>query len=405
MEFKISNKAKLTTILLVVVGVILLFLGLNSSHGEHTSQRLWANLLANGYFFFSISLAAVFFISLQYASEMATGVTTQRIFEAIMSFMPIGAIAILVVLIASSTHSTHLYHWMVEGVTDPSSPHYDKIIAGKSAYLNLPFYWFRNILFFSVWIFFAFWFRRNSLKEDQLDLTQFAGGVSPIYKKMKLMAVIFLVFFAYSSVSAVWDWIMSIDVHWFSTLFGWYGFSGMWVSCIIIAVILVIYLKSKGLLPNVNDSHIHDLTKWMFAISMVWSYMWFAQFMLIWYANVPEETAYYIERFNHYKVIYLATFFVNFLIPFFVLMSRDAKRNPIFFLPVALIIFVFHFMDVLLLIIPGTMHDHGHIGMVEFGMFFTFLGVFIFVVLNALSKAPLEVKNHPMYDESIHLHT
>ncbi|MCB9364722.1 MAG: quinol:cytochrome C oxidoreductase [Flavobacteriales bacterium] len=404
MEYTISSKAKITSITLVVVGLVALLAGMFTGDG-HTDQRLWANLLVNGYFFLTISLSAVFFLAIQYVAEMAWGVTTQRIFQAIMSFMPIGAGALLLALIASSLHYTHFFHWMAEGVTDPESHHYDAIIAGKSAYLNLPFFWVRAILFIAVWLFFANWFRRSSLKEDTLDLSQITDGVSPIYRKSIKMSVFFLIFFAYSSVASAWDWIMSIDVHWFSTLFGWYAFSGMWISCMVVAVVLVLYLKSRGVLKDVTEHHIHDLVKWMFAISMLWSYLWFSQFMLIWYANVPEETAYYLARFENYKLLYLGTFLVNFILPFFILMSRDAKRNAIFILPVALIIFFAHFIDVLVMVFPGTLFEHGHLGSVEIGMFLMFLGVFIFTILRALSKAPLAIKNHPMYDESIHLHT
>jgi len=403
MEYTVSSKAKMTSFILIGVGLVALIAGLATSHG-HTDQRIWANLLVNGYFFFGISLLALFFLAIQYAAEMAWGVTTQRIFQAIMSFMPIGAVAILIVLIASSLGYTHLYHWMAEGITDPTSHHYDAIIAGKSGYLNLPFYWVRNIIYFSVWLFFANWFRKNSLKEDGLDLSTIEGGVSTSYKKALKMSVFFLLFFAYSSVSSTWDWIMSIDVHWFSTLFSWYAFSGMWIACLIVAVVLVMYLKGKGLLKEVNDSHIHDLVKWMFAISMLWSYLWFCQFMLIWYANIAEETIYYVTRFEDYQLLYLGTFLVNFLLPFFVLMSRDTKRNAIFVIPVALIIFFAHFLDVLVMVLPGTMHEFGHLGLVEIGMFLMFLGIFIFTILRALAKAPLQTKNHPMYDESIHLH-
>jgi len=403
MEYKVSKKAKLTTLILVVVGIVSLLVGVFTDHG-HLDQRLWANLLVNSYFFFTLSLAAVFFLAIQFVAEMAWGVTTQRIFQAIMSFMPYAAVTLLIVLGASSLHMTHLYHWMAEGITDPTSHHYDEIIAGKSGYLNQPFFWFRTILFISVWLFFANWFRKNSLAEDKLDLSQISDGVSPNYRKAIKMSVFFIIFFAYSSVSSAWDWIMSIDVHWFSTLFGWYTFSGMWISCMIVAVVLVQYLKAQGFLKDVNGSHIHDLSKWMFAISCLWSYLWFAQFMLIWYANVPEETIYYLTRFESYKLLYLGTFFVNFLLPFFVLMSRDAKRNAVFIIPIALIIFFSHWVDFLVLVLPGTMFDHGQLGFVEVGMFLAFLGAFIFVVLRALSKAPLETKNHPMYDESIHLH-
>lgn len=402
MEYTVSKHAKLTTLILVVVGIASLIMGISMDHNDHgVSQRIWANLLVNGYFFFTISLAAVFFLALQYVSEMAWGVTTQRVFQAIMSFMPIGAVVLLIVFIASSLHMNHLYHWMAPGVMEEGSENYDKIIAGKSFYLNQPFFWGRNILYFGLWLYFANWFRKNSLKEDKLNLE---GATSPIYKKAIIKGVLFIAFFAYTSSSSAWDWIMAIDVHWFSTMFGWYCFSGMWVSMMIVAVVLVQYLKKNGYLKEVNSSHVHDLGKWLFAISCLWSYIWFCQFMLIWYSDIPEEVTYYIQRFNDYRGLYVGTFFVNFLLPFFVLMSRDAKRSGIFLIPIALIIFLGHWIDVLIMVLPGTMFEHGHLGMVEIGMFLTFLGVFIFTVLRALSKAPLMTKNHPMYDESIHLH-
>lgn len=402
MEYQVSKKANITTILLIVIGLASFIIGLLTSH-EHTSQRLWANLLVNGYFFFTISLASLFFIALQYVSEMAWGVTTQRVFQATMSFMPVSAVALLLVFIGGTMHWNHIYHWMAEGVTDPSSEHYDAIIAGKSGYLNQAFFWGRTIVYFLVWMYFANWFRKKSLEEDNLSVNK--GESTPIYQKSIFMGILFIAFFAYTSSSSSWDWLMSIDVHWFSTMYGWYAFSGMWVSSIIVVLILVLYLKSLGLLKEVNDSHIHDLGKWMFAISMLWAYLWFSQFMLIWYSNIPEEVTYYIERFNDYKMLYIGTFLVNFLLPFFVLMSRDAKKNVVFLLPVAIILFFCHWIDVLVMVLPGTMHNHGGLGAIEIGMFLVFLGLFILFTLKSLSKAPLMPKNHPMLDESKHLHT
>lgn len=404
MEFTLSKNAKLTSILLVVIGIAALIFGLTTAHGHHTSQRLWANLLVNGYFYFTISLAALFFLSLQYVAEMAWGVTTHRVFQAIMSFMPIGAVVLLIVFLAGAAHMHHLYHWMDPELYVEGGEHYDEIIANKAAYLNVPFFLIRSVVYIAVWMLFAYWLRKESKQEDGLDLAAYADGVSPIYKKRIFMGVLFIFFFAYTSSSSAWDWLMSIDTHWFSTMFGWYAFSGMWVSSMIVAVVLVLYLKSKGYLKEVNDSHIHDLGKWMFAISCLWSYLWFSQFMLIWYSDIPEEVTYYLDRFEHYKLLYIGTFFVNFLLPFFVLMSRDAKRNVIFLLPVALIIFLGHWIDVLVMVLPGTMHEEGGLGLVEIGMFLTFTGAFIFTILTSLSKASLQTKNHPMYDESVHLH-
>jgi MFS family permease len=404
MEYTISKNAKITSSILILVGIIALVIGLTSGHGHHTSQRFWANLLVNGYFFFTISLAALFFLALQYVSQMAWGVTTHRVFQAIMSFMPIGAIVLLIVFIAGAAHMHHLYHWMDPELYIVGGEHYDEIIANKQAYLNTPFFLIRSVIYIAVWMFFAYWLRKKSKEEDALNLAAYADGVSPIYKKSIFMGVLFIFFFAYTSSSSAWDWLMSIDTHWFSTMFGWYSFSGMWVSSMIVAVVLVLYLKSKGYLKEVNDSHIHDLGKWLFAISCLWSYLWFSQFMLIWYSDIPEEVTYYMDRFEHYKLLYVGTFFVNFLLPFFLLMSRDAKRNAIFLLPVALIIFVGHWIDVLVMVLPGTMHEEGGLGLVEIGMFLTFLGGFIFTILTSLSKASLQTKNHPMYDESVHLH-
>jgi len=165
--------------------------------------------------------------------------------------------------------------------------------------------------------------------------------------------------------------------------------------------VMMLWLRTKGYFPDVNESHMHDLGKWMFAISMLWSYLFFSQFMLIWYSNIPEEVTYYISRMlTDYKVPFLMMFLVNFMIPFYVLIARDAKRNPKFLVPVAFLIFLGHFADVYLLVIPGTMFDHNEFGLFEIGLFLGFLGLFINRTLSTLSKAPLISKNHPMLQES-----
>jgi hypothetical protein len=218
------------------------------------------------------------------------------------------------------------------------------------------------------------------------------------YKK----AALFLVFFAVFSSTSSWDWIMSIDVHWFSTLFGWYVFAGTWCTTMIVLVTLTIYLKSKGYLPNVNESHIHDLGKWTFATSFLWSYLWFSQFMLIWYANIPEETTYYLTRIEHFKFLYFGMFFVNFAFPMLLLMSRDAKRHAGILTFVGLVVLFGHWVDVYLMVMAGSMGQNASIGFMEIGIMLAILGLFLKVVFTNLSKAPLTVKNHPFLDESIH---
>jgi hypothetical protein len=171
----------------------------------------------------------------------------------------------------------------------------------------------------------------------------------------------------------------------------------------ITSVILVLYLKRKGYLPQVNNSHIQDMGKWVFATSFLWSYLYFSQFMLIWYSNIPEEVTYFQTRIEDHPMLLWGTFFINFALPMVLLMSRDAKRNPRFLIGVGSIIFIGHWLDVIMMVMPGSVgHDFHGVGLLEAGMFLTFLGLFIHVVLKALTKAPLTVVNHPYLDESIH---
>lgn len=417
MEFKFEGKLKTLSLVLMVVGVIALVGGFITDDSEH-HQRWWSNLLVNGFFFFAIALGALFFYALQYAAEVGWSAYVKRMFEAMFSYLPIGSAVILIVLLAGQAHLHHIYHWMdgtlyheymiVSGdtvtYTDTAeagavaNPNYDHIIANKSAYLSTWFFWLRTIIYLATFLIFARLFRKWSLQEDR-------EGGTRLHFLMYRRAALFLVFFAVFSSTLSWDWLMSIDTHWFSTLYGWYVFSGMWVTTMIFALLSLLWLRSKGYFPNMSQSHVHDLSKWMFAISMLWSYLWFSQFMLIWYSNIPEEVTYFVNRmYTDYSVPFIVMFFINFAVPFYVLIARDAKRNPAFILPVALLIFVGHFVDVYLLVIPGTMHDHNHFGWMEVGMFLGFLGLFVFTTFRALSKAPLVAVNHPFLQESKDLH-
>src|SRR5690606_31716341 len=254
---------------------------------------------------------------------------------------------------------------------------YDAIIAGKRPYLNEVFFSIRSILYIVVWCWVANVFRKRSLEEDEI------GGLSNHRKNITLGAF-FLVFFAVTSSTSAWDWIMSLDTHWFSTLFGWYVFSGIWISAMTVIVLLTVYLKSKGYLEVVNNSHVHDIGKWMFALSFLWSYLWFSQFELIWYSNIPEEVTYYIIRLREYKWMFMGMFLINFAFPMAILMARDSKRMVGYLVFVGILIFIGHWLDVYMMIMPGSVGSHWNFGVMEIGMFLGFLGLFLFIVFNAL---------------------
>jgi hypothetical protein len=353
-------------------------------------RRFWSNLLVNGFFFFGIALGALFYLALHYATESGWGVVLLRVMEGIMSAMPIGMAALVVVFIAGTLEWHHIYPWMISDTVAS-----DDIIFGKAAYLNKPFFWIRVVIYFVTFYLFMKWFKKKSRQEDN------EGGTDTHFK-MYRRGALFLVFFAVFSSTMSWDFIMSIDTHWYSTLFGWYVFSGIWLSGMIMVMMVTLYLRKRGFLPYVNESHIHDVGKWMFALSFLWSYLWFSQFMLYWYANIPEEVAYFYERIHNYKFIYFGTFIINFALPMLFFMSRDTKRASGYLIVIGLIIFIGHWLDVFNMVMPGTLFDQWGFGLLEIGMFLVFLGVFVYAVLRSIGKAPLLQKNHPYLEESKH---
>jgi len=284
---------------------------------------------------------------------------------------------------------------MVEGINIEGHENYDEIIAGKRGFLNPLFFIIRVTIYIAGWVWAARMLRKNSLLSDSGD------GVV-MWKKNRKAGAIFIVFYAVTSSTAAWDLIMSIDTHWFSTLFGWYTFAGMFVSSFAAIILVTLYLKSKGLLEWVNDNHIHDLGKFMFAFSVFWTYLWFSQFVLIWYANIPEEVTYYMQRWDQYKVPFFTMLSLNFIFPVLAILSRPAKRVSGTLVMAAIFVLVGHYMDHYVMIMPGTVGDQYGFGIVELGPILFFAGLFIYVTLNNLAKAPLLHKNHPMMVESKH---
>lgn len=361
----------------------------------------WANLLTNNFYFLAIALGALFFLAVQYAAQAGWSVMLLRIMEAMASFLWIPMVIMLILILTGIFHlgGNHLWHWMAEGISDPGSSNYDSIIAGKVAYLNGPFFTLRTLIYFVGWVGAALLLRRMSRKMDQSGVDYQRNWV-----KMRNLGAGFLVFFAVTSSTSAWDFIMSIDTHWFSTLFGWYVFAGMFVSALTMMMMIVIYLKSLGYLETLNENHIHDLAKFMFAFSIFWTYLWFSQYMLIWYSNIPEEVTYYMVRFREYKGLFMTMLALNFLFPVLVLMGRGSKRTYGFILAAGTAIIIGHWLDVYIMIHPGTVGVNYSIGLTHFGTFLGFLGAFMLVTARSLAKAPLVPENHPMYLESKYHH-
>jgi hypothetical protein len=394
LNYTLSPKTKNICLGLIGVGLVITLIGIFKHASSPVQvQRVWSNIWVNIFFFFSISLLATFFYAVQYAAEAAWAVAYKRIMEAVMKFLPVGALLVFTYCLLGVFGVHHTWKWLDKAVVAG-----DKVLQNKSSFLNPAMFLGMSAVFLIAYVVYQQWTCKVSLEAD-------AGGDGVQYwKTNKTRAAIFLVFFGFTSVVGSWFWLMSIDAHWFSTLFGWYVFAGQWVTAIIAFNLIGLHLKSKGQAEFLNDSHQHDMGKWMFAISFLWTYLWFSQFMLTWYANLPEEVTYYQARWDDYRGLLWTMFFVNFALPMIMLMSRDAKRNRSFIFIVGVIILFFHWCDLFVMIMPGTVGAEGHIGLMEIGMFVASLGGFSWYVLNQLSKAPLLVKNHPYLGETLHFH-
>lgn len=388
MKYEFSGKWKMASLIALAVGLILVAI---SFFVYDDPTRIWANLLVNSFFFTGIGLAGIFFVAVNLIGEGGWYTVLKRTPEAMSSFIPVGLVFLLIVILAGVFGMHDIYKWM-----NPEIVAHDTIIQGKSGYLNIPFFLIRFFFYAAVWIGFSIWLRKLSVQDDNL-------GTFQHYIKQRNLAATFLVLFAVTSSTSAWDFVMSVDAHWYSTLFGWYAFSGYFVSGIAVMLIIVLHLKRNGYLPNVNMSHIQDLGKFLFAFSIFWAYLYFSQFLLIWYANMPEEIIYFMERYDtSYRPWVLFMVFINLALPLLILMTRDSKRNATWLTVVALIVIFGHYMDTFQMIMPGAVADNWGWSIPEIGSLLFFGGLFTFITFNALTKSVVEPPKGTFLEESKH---
>ena len=366
------------------LGIITVVFGMMSN-----PVKTWANLLVGNYYFFAIAIGATFFAAIQYITQSGWSAGFIRIPQAIGSYIPVAGVLMLPVILFG-LHD--LYHWTHPGITE-----HDPIIAHKSPYLNIPFFIFRYVLFFTLWTLLTLLLRRYSLKEDQ------EGGLK-YFQKSEFYSKVYIFVLAITFSLATFDWIMSIDVHWFSTIFAVRNFVMAFYHGSVIILIIVIILNKTGYLEFLNKSHLKDLSKYVFMLGIVWAYTWFAQYILIWYANIPEETVYYLPRTKgEFKPFFYAELIINWLIPFLLLLSGKIQTNKNALLAICIMLMFGHWVDIYQQVIVGV-YGKLEINFIEAGTYLGFLGIFAFTVARSLSKAPLVAKNHPYLEESLKHH-
>lgn len=352
--------------------------------------RAWASFLHNHFFFMSLALGGTFFVAIQWVTNAMWSAPVRRLAEATTAYMPIALLTLLVL-----TFGIHfLYAW-----SHPEHVKGDLLLEGKAGYLNVSFFVVRNVIAVALWWFFSKKLVANSLAQDNTKDFGFT-------LKNRVLGGGFLMIFALTYTMVSFDQLMSLDPHWFSTMFGVYCFSGMFYSILAFICLLAVILKSQGKLEGiVNDNHLHDMGKFMFAFTVFYAYIGFSQFMLIWYANLPEETGYFLRRMHSgWMCVTLFLLLGKFLTPFFLLMPRGSKRNPRMLAGVAIFMLIAQWIDLMWLIQPEFYAEGPVVGLIEVGVALGFVGLFGLTVQRFLSKHNVVAIGDPRLEESVFHH-
>jgi hypothetical protein len=365
----------------------------------NSHPRLWALLLVDDFFFLSLGLAGILFLALHYLSSAGWWAVIRRVPEAMMGFVPVAGLLTLPLYLGRHV----LYPW-----TRPEVLRDDPVVAAKSAYLNTPSFFGRMLAFVLLWSFFAWLFRRTSLAQDAQT-----GAAGKEHRRMIRLSAFFIVTFAVTFSLASFDWLMSLDPRWFSTIFAIYTFAGLLASGVAAITLAVVLLRERGDLAGlVKESHLHDLGKLLFAFSTFWAYIWVSQYLLIWYSNIPEEVTFYVLRTRGgWAPWFYLTPVLTWLLPFCVLLPRGAKRNPRVLKGVAVLVLLGHWLDLYVLAAPPVL---GQIAsglpeilleaLLELLITAGYASLFFLLLARALSQAPLLARHDPYLRESLHHH-
>jgi hypothetical protein len=382
----VSGNFKLVTLILTGIGVVTFIFGLLSD-----PQLTWANYLVVNYYFLSLAMGGVFFFVLQNISQSGWASAFQRIPEALMSYVAYAGIFFLLLFFGMND----LYHW-----SDKEAVTLDPLLQHKSAFLNIPFFMIRMIVYFILWVYFIHKLRSISLRGDLTDRLNM-DGILALFSKSELFSKIFIFILAITFSLSAFDWIMSLDAHWYSTIFAFKNIAAAFLHGVSVLTLIVFILHKRGYFPFLNKYHMHDFARYIFMLSIVWGYFWFAQFMIIWYGNIPEETAYYYVRWKDgWKVLFFLEIILNWGIPFMVLLPVKASRNMTAIVFVIICLIIGQYVDLFVQVIPGTT-GLLRFGWIEAGLFLGFAGLFAFIVAAALSRAKIIPSNHPYLEESL----
>lgn len=389
----------------MIVGLLTLILGfiflspMAGANGDNVNgTRFWAVLLQNSLFWLMLVNVSIFFIAICTLAMGGWQVAFRRVNEAISTLVPImGVITLVILLCIILGGRADIYAWV-----DKNAVQSDGLLKGKSGFLNPVFFLVASIVTIGLWSLIGKKLNKISRESDDAGPMDQATAKKWLAKNMGLSAY-YIVLYILSVGSVIpWLWLMSIDPHWYSTMYSWYTFASTFVAGIALMTIFVIYFKNRGQLEFVTKEHIQDLGKFMFAFSIFWTYLWFSQFMLIWYANIPEETVYFKARMQGpYSGLFYLNLVINFVAPILILMKKASKRNYTIITFMCVLIIFGHWVDFYQMVMPGTVGAHPHMSWFEFGIPLGFVGLIMWGVNRFAEKTPMTAINNPFLKESI----
>lgn len=374
---------------LKIIGAVMLLIGIAALVAGFMSDpsRTWSNILLNNIYFLTIAIGGMMFYSIQYITQSSWSALFQRIPLSLGTFIPFAAVFMLLLYFGLPK----IYEWAVPGITET-----DKLIAHKSPYLNVPFYMVRIVIYFALFIPLWLMLRKLAIREDI--------GAETVYKKNMHYSTVFIfvavIFFSFAAI----DWIMTIDSHWYSTLFGFRTMITSMYYGVAVIILLIFFLQKQGFFPEINKAHQHDLSRYLFRFSIVWGYLWFMQFLILWYANIPESTVYYYPRFlGEWQYLFYAELLINFAIPFVVTLSDNIGRNKAVLIGISSLLIIGLWIMLFVQIMPGS-YGELKFGFIEVGLWLGYAGLFLILVFESLSRVSVVPLNHPQLSESIHHH-
>lgn len=351
------------------------------------APRMWKAYLIYNTLFLGLGIGGLFFLVIHYLAGAGWNVALRRISESFASYVAFGALTTVVLLFGLK----HIYPW-----TDHAFMESSHLLHGKMGYFGTVFFSARVIFFLAMITFFAWRLIGNSVAQDE------AGGVE-LRRAQKPLSALFLVLFAPLFTVFAVDTLKSLDPKWFSTMFGVYVFVGFAQASVAATIVAIKKLQNHGYMGNVNENHFHDLGKYLFGFSIFWAYIGVSQYLLIWYANLPEETGYYLMRqvpgWVGWSILLPA---VRFVLPFLLLLPMQNKRRSNFLVKVAYVVLFGAWLDIYLIVMPNFSVNLG-LSIWDAGFALGFLGFFLFNVRKFLScNATVPVKDPYLHETLSH---